>query len=197
VTVTTPHEVLIVLEGAVRLAWRRSGAARWSPVGLWPTDWQAADLLDHVRRGLPLLVVLEQVSVTVPMLAEEFADAPPAVAALAEQSGEVVEVRIPTLDWLPADLRDRGLDFVRDSAAYVAGTPRPLRPALLLEEPATPRNVRFARVLDPGRYRREELAAVARYAFATHHVSMVPAGAGSRDRDGQLAGLRPSRRART
>jgi hypothetical protein len=182
VIVAAPHDVLIALEGAARLAWRRSGAARWSPVGLWPTDWQAADLMDHVRRGLPLLVVLEQVSMTVPMLAEEFADAPPAVAALAEQTGEVVEVRIPTLDWLPTDLRDRGLNFVRDSAAYATDVPRLLQPVLLLEEPATPRNVRFARVLDPGRYRREDLADVARYAFATHHDSMVPAGTDSHDR---------------
>jgi hypothetical protein len=164
--------VQIVFEGTARVTWRRSGPARWTPTGLWPTSCQAANLLDQVNGGAPLLVVLEQVVATVPMLAEEFADAPPAIAALAEDTGgAVVDVRIPTLDWLPAELRDRGLRFAHASTATAAGTPDLLVPPLALEAPATAMpNVRFAHVLDPRRYRRSEVPAVARHAFATRQI---------------------------
>jgi hypothetical protein len=80
------------------------------------------------------------------MLAEEFAQARSALRALASDwSGEVVDVAIPALDWLPATLRARGLHFLERTDEQVAATPRGLTPPLIVEEADTVSNVRFVR----------------------------------------------------
>ncbi|GAA3837893.1 hypothetical protein GCM10022243_00470 [Saccharothrix violaceirubra] len=142
-TVAVAHDdFLIVVEGPARLTWCRTGSARWRPTGLWPTPAQQADVCDRIRRGSPLLVVLDEPT-AIPLLAEEIADAPPELAALAEFAGDVGELRIPFLGWLPPDLAERGRRFLRCG--------RPSRPDVLVPplvvdapDPDVP-HVRFAR----------------------------------------------------
>jgi hypothetical protein len=92
------------------------------------------------------LVLVSQRRTVVPMLAEEFAQAPSSLRDLASDwSGEVVDVAIPALDWLPATLRARGLHFLESTDELVAATPRGLIPPLIVEEADTVSNVRFVR----------------------------------------------------
>jgi hypothetical protein len=168
-------EVMVVIEGPARVTWRRSGGARWTPTGLWPTATQWAEVVDRLDRGAPLLVVLDDVPAKVSLLAEEFADAPPPLAALAQDvRGEVVDLQIPLLDWLPAELRRRGLQFLHASTETASRTPVPLLPALVLDEPASVMpNVRFAHLLPGGRFSHPYLRDVAGYVFG-HSVVGPP-----------------------
>jgi hypothetical protein len=160
-------EVMVVIEGPARVSWRQTRGTQWRPTGLWPTATQRAEVLDRLDRGAPLLVVLDDVPATVSLLAEEFAYAPPPLAALAEDvRGEVVDLQIPLLDWLPDELRRRGLRFLHASTETASRTPVPLRPALVLDEPpsAMP-NVRFAHLLPGGRFSHSHLLGVVPHVF--------------------------------
>ena len=165
-TPTVVHDdVLIVVEGAARLSWCRTGSARWRPVGLWPTPEQQADVAARVRRGSPLLVVLDNAPAVVALLAEESAEVPDDLRALIEVEGGLGELRIPFLGWLSPELAERGRRFLERSGHPVV--PEVLRPPLLLEEPDpdTP-HVRFARWLRPGPHPVEDLVAVATHLFS-------------------------------
>lgn len=144
-------DILVVVEGAARLSWIRTGPARWRPSGLWPSREQEADIAEHVENGAPLLVVLAEMPTIVPLLTEELIDAPDDLVKLAEFTGYVSELRIPFLGWLPPQLRERGRRF------FEATRSRPAPPAVLrsplLVEPAVAgdhEHVRFARWLDAG-----------------------------------------------
>jgi hypothetical protein len=168
----------VVVEGAARIGWRRSGAATWAPERLWPTADEAAELLAAVRRGEALLVVFDETPATVAVLAEEFAQAAPALAELAEggdaTGGEVVELRVPPLNWLPEELRRRGLRFLRDSRAKAARTPTFLLPPLVIDEPsAQAPNVRFAHRLRHTGACRTQLPQIAAHLFAELAVEVT------------------------
>jgi hypothetical protein len=168
-------DALVVVDGADRVAWRRTGLAEWAPCGVWPDEQQAADVRRHLAQGGPLLVVLAGTKATVPLLDEQLADAPSAVAALAQQpSGDLASLHIPALDWLPADLRRRGLRFVRESAERAARTPAPLLPAIVLSEPdAEAPNLRFAHRLAPCPHLRRDLPAIVEHAFGAVQRSVA------------------------
>ena len=74
---------------------------------------------------------------------------------------------MPALDWLPNDLRDRGLRFLQASTSRVRRTPVLLRPALALDERdiACP-HVRFAHLSRVTSQTERDLAKVVEYAFA-------------------------------
>ncbi|RSM80587.1 hypothetical protein DL991_10780 [Amycolatopsis sp. WAC 01375] len=160
-------DILIVVEGAARLSWIRTGPARWRPSGLWPTREQEAEIAEHVRSGAPLLVVLAEMPTIVPLLTEELIDAPEDLVKLAEFTGYVSELRIPFLGWLPPQLRERGQRFFESTCSRA--TPPPVLQSPLLVEPAVAgdhERVRFARWLDTGHPPIHALAPAARRVFS-------------------------------
>ena len=159
-------EVLVVFEGAGRLHWRRVGAAEWVPTGLWPDLSQADELAERRSRREPVLVLIECTPTVVEVMSEEFADAPPCVAALAADPGaDVVSLEIPFLDWLPAELRRRGARFARAVADQIARTPRGLLPNVVLEPTdAEEPSIRFGCRLS-ARTTPAELKMIAQHAF--------------------------------
>ncbi len=75
-------------------------------------------------------------------------------------------VPVPALDWLPSEVRDRGLRFLRSSILHARRTPALLRPALSLEDPAVVcPHVRFAHLSRAGAHTEHELAVVLAFAF--------------------------------
>jgi hypothetical protein len=165
-------DALVVLDGADRVTWRRTGLAEWAPSGLWPDEQQAAKIRRHLAQGGPLLVVLAGTKATVPLLDEQLADAPSALAR--QPTEDLASLHIPALDWLPADLRRRGLRFVRESAERVARTPAPLRPSIALSDPdADMPNLRFAHRLAPCPHLRRDLPAIVEHAFGTVRRSVA------------------------
>ena len=75
----------------------------------------AAMVRRHIAVREPLLVVVERPETTITLLGEQLAAAPPAVAALADGSGDAVDLRLAAFDWLPEEERERGLRFLRAS----------------------------------------------------------------------------------
>jgi hypothetical protein len=143
----------VVWEGPRRLVWRRASATRWVPTGLWPDAEQAAELAEDLGNGGRLLVVLSPSPTTVQLLAEELADAPPAVQRLAGDhspasrpghANDPLDLEIPLLDWLPEPVRQRGIRFQAECAALLAEYPPALLPRLLVERPRDPASpIRF------------------------------------------------------
>jgi hypothetical protein len=170
-------DVLVVFEGPRRVIWNRGGCQggpqigpqSWVPAGLWPTAEQAAEVADHIGGGGRLFVVLEEAPAVVSLLAEEFAQAAPALVALADPADRdepVVDVRVPVLDWLPGSLRERGLRFLASSQAVMDRNPAALLPRLLLEEETGGDPVRFARRVPPAGNALGHLAPVLDRVFA-------------------------------
>jgi len=88
-------DVLIIFEGAARVAWRRSGLSRWRPTGLWPNPAQRTELLDRLSSNRGVLVLLESGPPTVAMSSDEFAGAPEAIRSLAMADNRGDPVRLP------------------------------------------------------------------------------------------------------
>lgn len=129
----------VVYEGPRRLVWRRTGATGWVPTGLWPNAEQAAELALELNRGGRLLVVLEPGPHTVQVMAEELAAAPLGIRALAEDpDADPAELAIPTLNWLPEAVRERGIRFRAESGTLLDRYPPALLPRLLVEQTADP-----------------------------------------------------------
>ncbi|MEU7040945.1 hypothetical protein AB0A77_07780 [Streptomyces varsoviensis] len=97
-------------------------------------------------------------------------DAPCAEFGGCAGHGEIIEVRVPFLDWLPEPVRARAAAFLAESDETLARTPTALLPPLLLEDPRpqpqhTAPHVRFARRLLPGALTTARLAAAVRHIF--------------------------------
>jgi hypothetical protein len=161
----------VVFDGPARLVWHRAGPDRWTLAGLWPSESEATEVAEIISRGGPLLVIFDRRPEPVYVLAEELAEAPPAVAALAPASDrDVAELRVPRLTWLPEQLQRRGQRFLRDATDLVARTPAPLLPPLVLEAAReAPANVRFALRVRAGYWSDADLAAVVDHTFGRHH----------------------------
>jgi len=161
-------DVLIIFEGAARVAWRRSGLSRWRPTGLWPNPAQRTELLDRLSSNRGVLVLLESGPPTVAMLSDEFVGAPEAIRslAMADNQSDPVTLRIPLLDWLPEPLRARGLAFHRQAVDASRTFPRALLPPILLQrvDPQCP-HLRFGLQLAP--CSSGALEAAAHHAFAS------------------------------
>lgn len=162
-------DVLIIVEGASRIRWVTDTSRTWSPVAFWPDGAEAAEVALHLEKRQPLLVVLDDTAVMVPVWDHELDRAPANVAALAVGEGDLLDLRVPALDWLPAPLRHRGLDFWRTSTARLAGTPTALLPPLLFDTPEQAAedtwHVRFARRTRPFPLTGKRLTSVVAHAF--------------------------------
>ncbi|MET7290282.1 hypothetical protein [Streptomyces sp. NPDC005573] len=153
------------------------GRRKWIPTGLWPDEAQRALVREHLDDGRPLLVLLDEARSRLPLLREEWQSAPRRLVRdlvgtggenLPDDGDEVVEVRLPFLDWLPQAHRERAARFLADSDAALSLTPMALLPPLLIEEArrGVPRSPRFARRLLPSALTADRLAAAVQYLFA-------------------------------
>ena len=156
-------DALIVFEGPRRI--RPRGATHFE---LWPDAAEARDVRDRLASGRPILVILGGPQAEATVLTEQFAGAPPALAELVHAiARDLAPVPVPALDWLPPEVRDRGLRFLRASTQRVRRTPALLRPALILDErDLTCPNVRFAHLSRVTSGTERDLASVVSYAFA-------------------------------
>ncbi|GAA3824690.1 hypothetical protein GCM10022403_067630 [Streptomyces coacervatus] len=165
---------LVVFDGPRRLIWRAAAADQWSLAGLWPSARQAAQVTDHLDSGGAVLVLVEQEQTTVPMYAEEAARVPEALAAEVVVDGELAEIRVPALDWLPEPLRERGRQFLRDTACFISKQPDLLLPHLLVEEPGrAPCNLRFARLRTPRPFNNDRLRSATEHLFASAEEALA------------------------
>lgn len=159
--------VVVVFDGLDRLLWKRIAVDRWTPSGLWPSDCDAADVREVLDRGEPLLVILDRSADPVPVLVEELISAPPVVTDLVcTVEGDVAELRIPRLDWLPDQLRERGPRFLHQASRDLARRPALLTPSLVLDEDGDHTKVRFGLRQRSTDWRPNDLSAVVSHAFA-------------------------------
>lgn len=173
--VTLDHRnALVVFEGAARIAWHRGTSSDWIPVGLWPRPEEAVLLEERLERGDPVLVILSEPVATVPLLVEELAASRELFAPYAGPAeGHLVELRLPALDWLPADARARGLEFLASTDKVIATTPYALCPPFLLDGPdADGRKIRFVRPRRGERATDADCRALVEHVFAS---ALVPA----------------------
>lgn len=172
------------------MLWRepapQSGTRHWTPTGIWPDEYQLAKVREHIERERPLLVLLDEAHSRVPMLRQELQAAPCHLLESLTATGsdkpvddEVVELRLPFLDWLPDPHRDRATRFLRDSDATLSRTPVALLPPLMTEKTydGLPHSPRFARRLLPNALTAARLAAAVEHLFA--HGPQRCAAAGS------------------
>ncbi|HET9139275.1 hypothetical protein [Actinophytocola sp.] len=132
-------KALIVFDGPRRLIWQRIGAARWRPRRLWPNPTETAEVLDTINQGDPVLIILDRHPQPVPVLADELAAAPAAVTDLAGAlTGDVADLHIPTLTWLPHSWTRHGQRFLQHAAEQLTHRPALLMPPLLLHSADPP-----------------------------------------------------------
>lgn len=171
-------EVLVVLEGPARVLWKEPAperASHWTPTGIWPDEGQLAMVREHLESERPLLVLLDEARNPVPILREEWQAAP--CRLLEDLTGtchenlvddEVIELRLPFLDWLPAAHRDRAARFLSDSDTALSRTPVALLPPLMAEKKhdGVPSSPRFARRIVPNALTASRLTAAIEHLFA-------------------------------
>jgi hypothetical protein len=170
---TSPHpmtrcgDTIVVFEGEKRIAWHERTPECWTPAELWPDPREAGEIRAAVAAGGRLLVVLDAAETVVSAMPEELESAPPTVLALAgEPAGELIHLRVPMLDWLPASLRARGLRFLSRSIERKAATPAALLPALVFDDPdPSAPHVRFAHRLKPGVRLDHDIDAIVAHCF--------------------------------
>jgi hypothetical protein len=162
-------DTLIVFEGPARVSWTLGRDGQWTPVQVWPAPRHRELLRRRLDSGAPILVVLDRARAPVAVLREEWDRAPGAVRASlavdgppADDGVEVLELRVPMLDWLPRSQRVRAEDFLVASDQVLAGTPRALRPPLLVDDRQVC-GVRFVRRLLPGLLSTEQLVRAVRH----------------------------------
>lgn len=122
-------QTLVVREGAKRLQWVRT-VEGWRLEGMWPGPADQRVVSQHLGTGAPVLVVLEEQPAVVTALRDELVEVPPYLRAL-YQCDEYVDLEVPFLDWLPADVRRRGEQFAAYVQRLLAVTPRWSLPQLL------------------------------------------------------------------
>ena len=129
---------LVVQDGSRRLIWKQISASRWAPRRLWPSATEATTVAEAICRGDPVLIILDRRPEPIHALVNELAQAPPEITDLVSAvSGDVAELRVPRLTWLPSSLSARGHAFLDGLDLAVRHTPALLLPALLLQPPRT------------------------------------------------------------
>ncbi|ALV37953.1 hypothetical protein AS200_42315 [Streptomyces sp. CdTB01] len=184
--------MIVVLEGPARVLWkeqpRQPGTRSWTPAGIWPDQDQLAMVHEHIEKERPLLVLLDEARSRVPVLRQEMRSAPcqlleSLIHAHPDEPGEdeVVELRLPFLDWLPDAHRDRAARFLKDSDETLSRTPVALLPPLLTEDrhDGLPPSPRFARRILPGALPADRLAAAVEHLFADAPQRCAAAGPGN------------------
>lgn len=158
------RDALVVFEGTRRLRRRDLDSAG---IALWPDADEAEDVGRRLDRGQPILVILGGPQADAALLAEQFVQAPPAFAAAVRSTArDMTGTPVPALDWLPAELRERGLCFLRTSAEHARRTPGLLCQSLYLDQrdPVMP-HVRFAHRIDQREPTEHDLESVVAFAF--------------------------------
>lgn len=135
---TTPAGNLVVQDGPARAVWSRGPAAQARLTGIWPGADQRKAVAAHMRDGGAMLVLIEAAPCTVVAMRDEVEWAPDA-----EQS-EIVEITIPTLDWLPVRMRRAGERFRRQALLGLLDIPVLQRPGLMLSSWVPRTRLRFA-----------------------------------------------------
>ena len=154
----------MVFEGTRRVRGLPTGGTH---VALWPDAEEAEDVSRRLEAGRPILVILGGPHADAALLTEQFMQAPPGLAAVVRSTArDMTGTPVPALDWLPAELRDRGLRFLRTSAEHARGIPGLLCQSLYLDErdPVTP-HVRFAHRIDQRPPTERDLQRVVEFAF--------------------------------
>lgn len=167
----------MVFDGPRRLQWSATYPAQFTPVALWPTPAQAAHVLDHLRLGGNVLILLEEERITIPMYAEEAVRIPAELASrvTVTSDGPLSEIRFTAMDWLPPPLRQRGQQFLKDAARILHQRPGLLLPHLITEEPGRePSRLRFARTHTARSLTDSRLLSAADHIFT---APAIPAGA--------------------
>jgi hypothetical protein len=156
-------DALVVFEGPRRIRHQRAAGVR-----LWPDAREAEEVRERIAGGRPILVIFGGAQAKATVLTEQFAGAPPALAELVRAiARDLSPFPVPALDWLPDDVRDRGLRFLRASTLHVRRTPALLCPTLCLDDrDAASPHVRFAYLSRVGMHTARELSLVVAYAFA-------------------------------
>jgi hypothetical protein len=152
-TVLREGNVTVVLDGVARLRWSRRGSDEWLLCGLWPTGEEQRAVLQRLAAGHPLLVVLEQGPATVSVYRQEVAADLDRFESVIE-SGPLLELAVPVLDWLPEPLATHGRNFVACADELVRTTAKALLPALIMDDGGGPptyasRGVRLGRSQHP------------------------------------------------
>jgi hypothetical protein len=156
-------DALVVFEGPRRIRHRSA-----TSFDLWPDARELEEIRHRIESGRPILVILGGPQAKATLLTEQFAGAPPAFAELVQAiARDLSPIPVPALDWLPNDVRDRGLRFLQASTLHVRRTPALLCPELCLDERdvAFP-HVRFGHLCRVGAHTERELSLVVAYAFA-------------------------------
>lgn len=129
-------DCLVVFDDESRLRWRREAGGSWVFAGVWPSPRQQRAIGQHLARGGRLLVLAAAAGASAAAYPEEI---PARLTKYASPAGgEILEVRLDQLDWLPRPLRQRGEEFLR--------TERELPRARLLLPPVSPDPETFSRV---------------------------------------------------
>jgi hypothetical protein len=165
-------DALVVFEGAPRA---RTLDSDGPGVSLWPDPEEARDVNRRLAGGHPILVILGGPQADAALLAEQFVQAPLAFsAAVRSTAREMTGTPVPALDWLPVELRERGLHFLRASAEHARRIPGLLCQSLYLDErdPLTP-HVRFAHRIDQRRPTEHDLLGVVEFAFGAAKTELV------------------------
>jgi len=160
-------DVLVIFEGSRRIAWHPLGNGCSTPTAVWPDTSQQAALEQHLQANLPALIILDHDpdAEPVPLLPEEASAVPSDLRQLVTPDGDLWQLRLPRLQWLPAHLREAGQDFLRESIAQAGIIPAPLLPDLLVDS-AIGGSVRFAWRTKPSPLPDQRLQDVTRYLFA-------------------------------
>jgi hypothetical protein len=156
------ENTLVIYDGSRRLIWKQISTARWAPRRLWPSATEATTVAEAVRRGDPVLIILDRRPEPIHALVDELAQAPPEITDLVSSvSGDVAELRLPRLTWLPRSLSVRGHAFLDGMDLTVTHTPALLLPALMLQPPrANTDNVWFGLRARNANFSIDELMAV-------------------------------------
>ncbi|MEU9069058.1 hypothetical protein AB0E06_25010 [Streptomyces sp. NPDC048109] len=172
-------DTLVVFDGEPRLLWQRSGPTGWTPAQLWPDTGRREELAAHVRRGAPLLVVVDGLTTSVTVFEDELSTAPEAIRSRATVRDGLGDIAVEPFDWLPPDLRARGRRFLDQALRDRATTPLALRPPLLLDRVGLQDapHIRFALRAGHGSCSEAAVRAVVRHLFGSS--SPAPGNTGS------------------
>lgn len=142
--------VTVVFEGCSRLIWKRTAAASWTLIGVWPSRERQHEFREAVCSGGKSLVVLSAGQAQSALFEEEFPETfeqgVPAECGLTvkpDPEAGLVDVEVLPLNWLPEEDRANGLRFAEWARHQVATLPALGLPHLLVDDQPQ-RNVRFA-----------------------------------------------------
>jgi hypothetical protein len=164
------HDVLIVFEGRQRVLWSGPDTGDATLRGLWPTTEERGALHTRFEHELPTLVIVSRDTPHVPLLPEEADSAPEHLRPLIDRDGDLPELRIPLFDWLPEDLRERGMAFLATAEALQGSLPPALQPELLVDSDHG-EAVRFAFLRKP--LSESDLTRATSYLFTQHAPTTV------------------------